>query len=124
MIARSPKPSPGSSCQSLSPLGGAPDLAVHWRQQLNLLPLLTIWAAAGLLPGSGRAAQAVLPMHWLPSASSKSYWQPVTRERMQKESVYTVEVSGIKSVSADKDNSRILAHSINIPPCFAFGSVD
>lgn len=99
VIARSPKPSPGSSCQSLSPLGGAPDLAVHWRRRWNLLPLLATWAAAAglLLPGSGMAAQAVLPKHWPPSASSKSYWQPVTLEKTP----FTVEISGIiqKSVN-------------------------
>lgn len=96
VIAPSPTPSPGSFCRSLSPLGGAPDSAVHLRQQSSLLPPLATWAVAGvLLSGSGRAGQTVLPMHQPPSASSKSYWQPVMWEKMQKDSVYTEEFSGI-----------------------------
>lgn len=85
-----PKPSLGSSCQSLSPPGGAPGLAVHWIQLLCLLPLLAIWpaAAAGLLlpPGSDWTAQAVLPTSWPPSAAAESYWQPGTvRQEVKKD---------------------------------------
>lgn len=83
-----PKPSLGSSCRSLSPPGGAPGLAVHWRQLLYLRLLLATWAVAGLLPGSGRAAQAVLPTHRPPSAASKSYRQPVMTGRQEVRSVH------------------------------------
>lgn len=70
-----PKPSHVSSCQFLSPPGGAPSSAVHWRQLRHLHPLLAIWAVAAVGPqltGPGWPAQVDLHL----SAGVKSYWQP------------------------------------------------
>ncbi len=56
---------------------------------LYLLPLLAMWAVAGLLlPGPGWAALAALPMHWSPSAAVKGYWQPaIVRQEVKTMSV-------------------------------------